>query len=181
MKAIDVIRTATHRSHQAILALAEDMRDAPLTQPTPRGGNHPLWVLGHIAFIEGNLPHVLFGEPNPVAHWAPLFAPGSEPTTDPAAYPPFEEILRTYLDLHARNLQTLERLGEAGLDQRTRHPPRGLESMLGTFGDAFLLTALHGMSHRGQIADARRAAGRNTALSTDGHLPLDTWRKESLT
>jgi len=74
--------------------------------------------------------------------------------------PPFEEVLRTYLDLHARNLQILERLGEAGLAQRTKSPPRGLESMLGTAGDTFLLTALHRMSHRGQLADARRALGR---------------------
>jgi uncharacterized damage-inducible protein DinB len=160
MTAIDVIRSATERSHQAILQLAEDMRDQPLMQPTPCGGNHPLWVLGHITFVEGNLPHVLFGEPNPVKHWAPIFAPGTEPTTDAATYPPFEEILRMYRDLHARNVAMLQQLGDASLDRRTKEPPRGLEAMLGTFGDTFLLTALHSMSHRGQLADARRAARR---------------------
>ena len=160
MKAIDVIRNALQTSDQAMLQLVEDMKDAPTTQPTPCGGNHPLWVLGHITFVEGNIPHVLFGEPNPVAHWGPLFAPGTEPKADAGAYPPFDEVLRTYRDLRARNLQTLERLGEAGLDRPTKAPPRGLEHMLGTVGDAFLLTALHQMSHRGQLADARRAAGR---------------------
>jgi uncharacterized damage-inducible protein DinB len=160
MKAIDVIRNALQTSDQAMLQLVEDMKDAPTTQPTPCGGNHPLWVLGHITVIEGNIPHVLFGEPNPVAHWWPLFAPGTEPKADAGAYPPFDEVLRTYRDLRARNLQTLERLGEAGLDRPTKAPPRGLEHMFGTVGAAFLLTALHQMSHRGQLADARRAAGR---------------------
>jgi uncharacterized damage-inducible protein DinB len=160
MKTIDAIRTALTVSDQAMLQLAEDMRDAPLTSPTPRGGNHPLWVLGHITFIEANVPHVLFGEPNPLAHWAPLFAPGTEPTSDASKYPPFDEILRTYRDFRARNLKTLEQLSEADLDRPTKAPPRGLEEVLGTFGRMFLLLALHQMSHRGQIADARRACGR---------------------
>ena len=160
MNAIDVIRSAMQTSEQAVLQLAEDMRDVPLTQPTPRGGNHPLWVLGHLTLVEGNIPQVLFGEPNPVAHWAPIFAPGTEPTTDPSAYPSFEEVLRMYRDLRARNLQILQQLGEAGLDRPTKSPPQGLEQMLRTAGDTFLLIALHQMSHRGQLADARRAAGR---------------------
>src|SRR6476661_6082163 len=126
MKAIDVVRHALALADRATLALIEDMRDAPLTQPTPRGGNHPLWVLGHITFIEGNIPRVLFGEPNPVAHWAPLFAPGTEPRADGGAYPPFEEILRTYRDLRARNLAALDRIGDEGLDRPTKSPPRGM-------------------------------------------------------
>src|SRR5437016_1215706 len=120
MKAIDVIRTAMQTSDQSIMMLLEDLRDAPLTAPTPRGGNHPLWVLGHITFIEGNVPQVLFSEPNPVERWAPLFAPGTEPKADAGAYPPFDELLRTYRDLHARNLKLLEEIGEAGLDRPTK-------------------------------------------------------------
>lgn len=160
MKAIDVIRKAMQFSEQSVLQLIEDMRDEPLAQPTPRGGNHPLWVLGHITLVEGNIPKVLFGEPNPAEKWAPLFAPGTEPKTDAGAYPSFDEVLRTYRDLRARNLQILERLGEAGLDQPTKNPPKGLEDRLGTAGDTFLLIAMHQMSHRGQVCDARRAVGR---------------------
>ena len=72
MKAIDLIRHAMQVSDKATLQLIEDMRDSAVTQPTPGGGNHPLWVLGHIALVEGNVPHVLFGEPNPVAKWGQL-------------------------------------------------------------------------------------------------------------
>jgi hypothetical protein len=160
MKAIDLIRGALDTADRVVLQLVEDMTDAPLTQPTPRGGNHPLWVLGHITFIEGNLPRILFGEPNPVAHWAPLFAPGTEPRADAAAYPPFEQLLRTYRDLRARNLQALERIGDEGLDRPPKSPPPGMQHVMRTVGETLLLIALHQMGHRGQVADARRACGR---------------------
>ena len=165
LKAIDVIRTALEISDRAVVGLIEDMRDAPLTSPTPRGGNHPLWVLGHITYIEGNLPHILRGEPNPVAHWAPLFAPGSEPKTDASAYPPFDEVLRTFRELRARNLQLLEEIGEDGLDGATKSPPRGLEHVFTTVGNSFLIIAMHHMGHRGQVCDARRAAGRKPVFT----------------
>ena len=160
MKAIDLIRNARRTCDQAVMMLAEDIRDAPMTQPTPRGGNHPLWVLGHIAFIEGGLPKVLFGEPNPLEQWASLFAPGTEPSAEASTYPPYDEVLRAYRDVRGRNDKTLEQLGEAGLDRPTKAPVRGLEEAMRTAGDAFLLIALHHMGHRGQLADARRAAGR---------------------
>jgi uncharacterized damage-inducible protein DinB len=165
MQAIDSIHFALQIGDQATIGLIEDMRDAPLTAPTSRGGNHPLWVLGHLTLVEGNIPHVLFGEPNPVAKWAPLFAAGTEPTSDPSAYPAFEEVVRTYRDLRARNLKTLEQIGEAGLDRPTKNPPRGLEKALDTFGHTFLTIALHQMNHRGQICDARRALGRKPVFT----------------
>ena len=69
MKAIDLIRWALQMTDESTARLVEDMRDRPLTRPTSRGGNHALWVLGHLAVIEGMIPHTVFGEPNPVQHW----------------------------------------------------------------------------------------------------------------
>ena len=165
MKAIDAIRNALAIGDRATMGLIEDMRDAAMTQPTARGGNHPLWVLGHLTLTEGNIPHVLFGESNPVERWGPLFGPGTEPTTNASDYPPFDEILRAYRDLRARNLQILEQLGEAGLDRPTKAPIAGLEQVMRTAGDTFLLIAMHQMNHRGQVADARRAAGRKPVFT----------------
>src|SRR5262249_13451608 len=142
MNAIDVIKTAMTVSDQSVRMLAEDMRDAPLTSPTPRGGNHPLWVLGHITYIEANLPHILFGTPNAVAKWAPLFAPGTEPKGDTSGYPSFDEVLKTYGELRAKNLKLLEEIGEKGLDQPTKSPPKGLEQALATVGQTFLVIAM---------------------------------------
>ena len=165
MKAIDVLKNALTMGDRGMMMLLEDLKNAPMTSPTPRGGNHPLWVLGHITFIEANLRHVLFGEPNPVAHWAPIFAPGSEPKTDARAYPAFDEVLKTYRDHRTANLKLLEQVGEAGLDKPTTSPPKGLEDALRTTGQTFLMVALHQMSHRGQLADARRALGKKPVFT----------------
>jgi DinB family protein len=160
MTALETIRAALDFADRATTSLLEDMRDAPFTQPTPRGGNHPLWVLGHVTFVEAALPAILFGETNTLGHWAPLFAPGSEPTIDAAAYPPFDELLATYRRLRARNLEALDDTGEQGLDRVPKAAPRGLESEFRTFGQTFLFVAMHQICHMGQVADARRAAGR---------------------
>src|SRR5688500_7663165 len=105
MKSIDLIRWALQATAGGTAAMAEGMRGAPLTQPTSKGGNHPMWVVGHLALFEGGLRQIILGDaPNPVAHWAPLFGTGTQPTTDAAAYPPFDEVFRAYRDLRARNL-----------------------------------------------------------------------------
>src|SRR6478672_5774747 len=96
MQSKQLIEHALRMSDGAMMGLIHDLRDAPLTQPTPRGGNHPLWVLGHITFIEAGLPSVLFGQPHALERWAPLFAPGTEPRTDARAYPPLDEVLKAY-------------------------------------------------------------------------------------
>lgn len=171
MQAIDLIRGALRMTDEGAARLAADMRDAPLTQPTVRDGrpcgNHPVWLLGHIALLEGALPGIILGEeggPNPVAHWAPLFAPGTEPKPDAALYPSFDEVLAKCRELRARNLNLLDRVGEAGLDRAPKAVPPGFEDAMRTNGQAFLLIALHQMVHYGQLADARRAAGRRPLM-----------------
>ena len=44
--------------------------------------------MGHVAYLEGDVRHVLLGEPNPVGHWAKLFAAGTRPVADAGVYPP---------------------------------------------------------------------------------------------
>lgn len=158
MQAGDLIRFAMQLSEQGTLRLIEDIRSAPFTQPCA-GGNHPLWVMGHLAFIEGNMRRIITGEPNPVEHWAAIFAPGTGVKTDPKNYPAFEEIVRTWRDLRAANLKMLDSLGEAGLDRAPRWIPPGFEEMMKTNGRALLAITLHNMVHYGQITVVRRAAG----------------------
>jgi hypothetical protein len=160
MKEIDLIRWTLRKTDEWTVGAAEDMRDAPLTQPTARGGNHPLWLLGHLAVVEGSIPQILFGEPNPVELWRPLFGQGTRPTTEAGAYPPFDEVLATYRDLRAKNLARLEEIGEEGLDLAPAAVPPGFEDEMRTRGHTLLVIALHQMSHLGQLTVARRAAGR---------------------
>ena len=105
MNAVQYVRMSLDFSAQATLALLDDMKDAPLSFPTPRGGNHPLWVLGHLAWTEAQLQHVMLGTPNVLEHWTPLFGAGSEPVADPKKYPSFEETRKAFLESRAKTLQ----------------------------------------------------------------------------
>jgi hypothetical protein len=49
----------------------EEMSDAPLLRPGPAGGNHAMWIAGHLTVVEGRLHQMLRGIPNLVATWKP--------------------------------------------------------------------------------------------------------------
>jgi hypothetical protein len=154
----DAIKFALTLSDRAVLSVIDEMSDAATTFPTPNGGCHPLWVLGHLTLIEGTIPEILFGDKNPAAKWQHYFGDGSEPVADASLYPPFAEIREKYLQLREQNLKLLESLSEADLDKSTKAPPKGREQEFATYGRSFLTLALHQVLHRGNVTDARRAA-----------------------
>jgi hypothetical protein len=159
MKAVDFIRKGLEMSTNMTLALLDDMKDRPLTFPTPKGGNHPLWVLGHLAWSEGEFHQLMSVRPNPVAHWKELFSFGTEPTAEAARYPAFEVVRKAFADQRAETMRLLDSLTDEELDRPTNCPPE-LTQFIGTVGGCMLLGIVHPMAHRGQVADARRAAGR---------------------
>jgi uncharacterized damage-inducible protein DinB len=161
----DAIKFALNISNRTVLSVIDEMSDAATKFPTPNGGCHPLWVLGHLTLVEGMIPAALFGEKNPAAEWQQYFGENSEPVADTGAYPPFAEVREKYLQLRERNLNILESLSEEDLDKPTKAPPKGREQEFATYGQSFLVLALHQTMHRGNVTDARRAAGR-TALAT---------------
>ena len=159
MKAMEAILAALGFADNGVQFL-ETMKDAPLVQPGPFGGNHAMWILGHLTVAEGRLHKILFGSPNPVEHWKPLFDWGSEPKTDLADYPPFEDVLHTYRGLRAKTVAFLNEIGDQGLDHPTKLPPPGLEAAFATVGKAVLTIAMHQAFHNGEAAVARRASGQ---------------------
>jgi hypothetical protein len=118
------------------------MSGAATTFPTPNGGCHPLWVLGHLTLVEGMIPEILFGEKNAAAEWQPYFGENSEAVANAGAYPPFTEVREKYRQLRKRNLKLLESLSEADLDKPTKAPPKGREKEFATYGQSFLVLAL---------------------------------------
>lgn len=164
MQTKEAIQFALAVSNGAVLSAIDKLSDAPTTFPTPNGGCHPLWVLGHLTVVEGSIPEVLFGQKNPVAEWQKMFGPGSEAVGNPKAYPSFAEVRAKYFELRERNLRLLDSLSDADLDKPTAAPVKGLENEFATFGRSFLTLAMHQTMHRGNVTDALRAAGR-TALA----------------
>ena len=98
MKAMQAIQIALKFSDGG-MKLLEEMKADPLVRPGPWGGNHAMWIAGHLAVIEGRLHKMLHGTPNPVEHWKPLFDWGSQPRDDPSTYPPYDQVLQTFRHL----------------------------------------------------------------------------------
>lgn len=153
----DAIQFALTLSNHATLSVIDEMSTAPTTFPTPNGGCHPLWVLGHLTIVEGLIPEVLFGEKNPAADWQRFFGENSEPVADASAYPPFSEVRAKFVQLREQNLKLLDSLTEADLDKPVKAPPKGREREFATYGQSFLVLALHQALHRSHLTDARRA------------------------
>jgi hypothetical protein len=160
MNGIAVIKAGLDTSRQWLMALVSDIQGAELTASTARGGNHPVWVLGHTLHSEAALvSEFILGKPNPLAKWDDLFDMGSQPVSDAAKYPSVPELLAEFDKVRADTLKFLDGLTDADLDKPSLAPPH-LASMFGTVGQCLAAIGLHLTFHAGQIADARRAAGK---------------------
>lgn len=161
MNATDFAKAALETSKTLVSGLITDMKDAPLTQPTKNGGNHPLWVLGHLAYSEANIVNdIMLGETNPLAEWKDVFGGGSTPVADASKYPPFDEVLAKFEEVRERTLTLLNGFTEEDLNKPARNCPPERQDFFGTIGQCLVILALHPAMHSGQVADARLAAGR---------------------
>ena len=158
MKTTDFVKMSLETSKNFVMALIADMKDAPLTQPTAKGGNHPLWILGHITLAEASILHgYILGEENPLAEWKELFDGGTESVADASRYPAFDELMAKFEKVRARTLSVLDGLSDDDLDREieTDHA-----DLFGTVGKCFMMLSLHPALHYGQVADSRRVLGR---------------------
>jgi hypothetical protein len=163
MQSIDLIRENLERSKDIVLARVEDMRDHCVVFATPRGGCHTLWVLGHLAYIEALvIRSYMLGESNPLAHWEELFD-GADISGDIELFPPFDQVLEECRKVRASTVSLLESLSEGDLDRVSANVPNGADDLFGTYRRCLQYAADHWFMHRGQLADARRAAGLERA------------------
>jgi len=155
---IELLRDHLAKSTERVLAKVEEMADHCLVPPTPNGGGHTLWILGHLAYIEALVIRgFLQGEVNPLAAWEETFD-GTDVATDADRFPPFAEVLAACRDQRARTMALLATLTEADLDRPSAAAPEGHDATFGTWRLCFQFVADHWYMHRGQLADSRRAA-----------------------
>lgn len=160
MNTIDFIKHSLETSKGWTMGLIGDMQDAPLTQPTANGGNHPTWVLGHLVRAESDLlDGFILGKPNRFPELEEPFGMGSQPVADAKAYPPIEDLMAKFEQIRAATLAHLETLSEADLDKPSHAPPE-MAGYFGTIGACFSAMSTHVAFHGGQVACCRRAAGR---------------------
>ncbi len=165
MKTVDYIKMNLEASQSMVSGMIDDMKDAPLVQPTPNGGNHPLWILGHLTYSEANIvDHIMQGNDNPLAEWNDVFGGGSEPVTDLAHYPAWDEVRAKFDEVRANTMKVLSTLSDDDLDQPSKNCSPEREAFFGTVGQCFMVIGLHAMMHFGQLADARRMDGRKPMM-----------------
>ena len=159
MDSIDLIRESLSRSEDLVLARVEDMRPHALVFPTPRGGCHTLWVLGHLAYVEAMVvSDFMLGRPNPLADWAERFD-GADVSGALEDFPPFDEVLTECRRTRTSTTAFLDTLTESDLDRASARAPAGVQDLFGTYRRCLQYCADHWFMHRGHLADARRAAG----------------------
>jgi uncharacterized damage-inducible protein DinB len=116
-------------------------------------------VLGHLAYIEAlTVRGFMLGEPNPLAEWEEPFD-GASTTGDATLYPPFDDVLAKCRETRESTVALLDSLSEGDLDKGSASAPEGYEDTFGTYRLCLQFVADHWYMHRGQLADARRAAG----------------------
>lgn len=159
MQSIDLIRLNLTTSRDRVLARVEQMRDHCVVFPTPNGGCHTLWVLGHLAYIETLVVRTfMLGEPNPLEAWEELFD-GDDTSGDPDMFPPFDSVLAKCRDTREATVALVHSLSEDDLNTVSAKAPTGFEDTFRTYRLCLQYVADHWYMHRGQLADARRAAG----------------------
>jgi len=159
MQSIDLIRDNLVKSRDRVLARVEEMREHCVVFPSRNGGCHTLWILGHLAYIETLVVRTfMLGEVNPLAQWEEIFD-GAETSGDVSEFPPFDEVLARCREVRESTVALLDSLSEDDLDKVGAKVPEGFEDTFGTYRLCLQYVADHWYMHRGQLADARRAAG----------------------
>lgn len=160
MNAIEFVRHGLESSYGWTAGLLRDMQDSPLTFPTSNGGNHPLWVLGHLVFSESTLfDQCILGGENRYLEWRELFGVGTTAVANVDQYPSMADLFDHWEQLRAEVLAYLDTLNEQDFD-RESHAPEEMGPMFGTVGGCFNAMIGHPQFHGGQVSDARRAAGK---------------------
>lgn len=161
MQSKEFLQASLEHNMNMTMPLIEDLKDQPLTFPTANGGNHAMWVTGHITFtLAWIVNEYLQGKANPLQDWKELFDASTTPVADADHYPPFEDVLAKCREWHQSCMELLESLSEADLDTRIECP-EGFEEFVGTKRHCFRTAAAHWLYHIGQLADARRTLGRS--------------------
>jgi hypothetical protein len=116
-------------------------------------------VLGHLAYIETLVVHAfMLGHGNPLAGWEETFD-GADTSGDISQFPPFDHVLAKCRGVRESTIALLDSLSEDDLDRMSAGVPAGFEDTFGTYRLCLQYVADHWYMHRGNLADARRAAG----------------------
>jgi len=143
--------------------LADFHEPSQWTHQVHEGANHALWFTGHMGvsdnfFISSIAPDRVRAIPG----YFEKFGLGSQPSSDPADYPPPKEVLAYMRERRETLLELLAGLSDAELSTPT---PKGFPDFMPDYAGVFQTAIWHEGLHSGQISLARRALGHAPVLN----------------
>ncbi len=136
------------------------LADIPLEcvcqQATP-GGNHALWIAGHLAWTDAFWLAELAQHAGRLRDdWCAAFSRGSRPLPTAAAYPPFPDVMQRMQHLREELLAWFQSLDAAQLSQPL---PARLANFAPSHAALPGTVAWHEGLHAGQLTVIRRSLG----------------------
>ena len=126
--------------------------------------NHALWFVGHMCTADNFFLSVIApDQAKELEGFNEKFGMGSQPTSDPAEYPPAEEVLEVMRERRQTLLSVLGGLTDEDLAKPT---PEGTPDMFPDIGSFFEMATWHEALHAGQVSIARRALGNEPLFGT---------------
>jgi hypothetical protein len=123
---------------------------------------HLAWQMGHLAMAQYGLTMLRIRGKEPSDRefidndFLRRFAKGTQPSSDPGAYPPLDEIRQVFQQVHVRALAELANYTDAELDVKLPEPHAVFDTKLGSI----FFCSFHETMHAGQIGLQRRLLGK---------------------
>lgn len=127
------------------------------THQVHENANHALWFAGHMGTVDNFMISLI--DPSKCvekADYNEKFGMGSQPTNNPADYPPVDEVLDFMRERRATLTEIFNSLSEEDLAKPT---PESAPDFLPDYATVFEVCAWHEGLHSGQVSVARRALG----------------------
>lgn len=125
------------------------------------GTNHALWFAGHMAMADNYFLTVVSpARAKKLDAFEAPFGMKSQPTANPADYPPPEEVLAAMRDRRAALLAALEELSDERLAEKLPQPSQ----LFTDLASVFELAIWHEGLHAGQISLVRRSLGHSPVM-----------------
>ncbi len=141
------------------LLLADFKTPEQWTHQVCPGGNHALWIVGHLANSDNAIVGMIAPEKKVEGPaFTAKFRAGTQPTGNPSDYPPAEEVLAYWRERRQALASVVEGLTDADLEKPL---PQGspLAARLPDAGGLVSFISFHEGMHAGQLTMARRALG----------------------
>lgn len=132
------------------------------THQVHANANHALWFAGHMAVSDNFFVSNLAAER--VARrpeFEKAFGTGSQPTNNPADYPPVADVLAYMKERRTTLLDVLNGLSDAELEQPLA---KGTPDFLPDIGSVFETAVWHEGLHSGQLSVCRRSMGHQPVM-----------------